>query len=92
MLPKARDLILHPQCFDDLRHWVRADVAVARKLLEVIADILRDPFNGIGKPEPLKHDLRGYWARRITTEHRLIYKVTDTAIRLASSRYHYGMR
>lgn len=87
--PKSRDLVLQAQCFEDLHYWVREDAAIAEKILALVDDIRREPFSGIGKPEPLKHELRGYWSRRITGEHRLVYKVTDTEIRLVSARYHY---
>ncbi|MCH2245601.1 MAG: Txe/YoeB family addiction module toxin [Crocosphaera sp.] len=60
-----------------------------KKIVELINDILRQPFSGLGKPEPLKHNLKGYWSRRINDEHRLIYQVTDTEIIIISCKFHY---
>ena len=65
------------------------DKRIYVKIVELIKDIQRNPFTGLGKPEPLKHDLAGYWSRRINDEHRLVYKVTDEAIVIAACRYHY---
>ncbi|MCR4321928.1 MAG: Txe/YoeB family addiction module toxin, partial [Candidatus Brocadiaceae bacterium] len=60
-----------------------------QRIVDLIMDILRQPFSGIGKPEPLKHDLKGYWSRRINDEHRLVYKVNDEAVIIVSCKYHY---
>ena len=63
--------------------------SVQKRIVALLYDTLRDPFNGLGKPEPLKHNLRGNWSRRITEEHRLVYRVTEEAIVVVSCRYHY---
>ena len=65
------------------------DRKILKKINTLIKDMLRDPFNGIGKPEPLKYDLSGHWSRRITDEHRLVYKVEAAQIIIASCKYHY---
>jgi toxin YoeB len=81
--------VFHPQFREDLRHWVETDRRVALHILELAEAVLRDPFTGIGKPEPLKYMLAGCWARRITQEHRLVYKVTGQRIDFLQARYHY---
>jgi toxin YoeB len=67
-----------------------SDRKVLKRINLLIQDVMRNGNEGIGKPEPLKHDVAGYWSRRITDEHRLVYKVTDDEIRIAACRYHYG--
>jgi toxin YoeB len=79
----------YPDCIEDLRFWVKQDRRIALKSLELIEAVLRDPFDGIGKPEPLKHTLDGAWSRRLTQEHRLVYLVSDTKIDFLQARYHY---
>ena len=69
----SREAVFHPEFRDDLRHWVQADRAVALRILQLVEAVLRDPFEGIGKPEALKYVLAGAWSRRITQEHRLVY-------------------
>ncbi|MEU3446959.1 Txe/YoeB family addiction module toxin [Streptomyces thermolilacinus] len=71
-------------------HWVNADPKILKKINRLIKDIERTPFEGIGKPEPLKGNLSGWWSRRITDEHRLVYRVRDDGIEIAQARYHYG--
>jgi toxin YoeB len=75
--------------FEDLAWWVPHDRSKARKIMRLILDTAADPFKGIGKPEPLKHELAGCWSRRIDEEHRLIYKVFEDRIRILACRYHY---
>ncbi len=79
--------------WEDYLHWQDADRNAARRINELIKDARRNPFKGIGKPEPLKGDLAGWWSRRITGEHRLVYRVIGKAgtqrIEIASCRYHY---
>lgn len=70
--------------------WLTTDKRVLKRINMLIRDIQRNGNQGIGKPEPLKHELSGYWSRRITSEHRLVYKMTETEIRIAACRYHYG--
>ncbi|MGB8752688.1 MAG: Txe/YoeB family addiction module toxin, partial [Candidatus Sulfotelmatobacter sp.] len=83
-----REGIFHPEFRQDLRYWVETDRKVAIRALELIEAILRDPFVGIGKPEPLKYVLAGCWSRRITQEHRLVYRVSDRRIDFLQARYH----
>jgi toxin YoeB len=75
--------------WDDYLHWQDADRAMIRKINRLIDECLRHPFEGIGKPEPLCGDLAGFWSRRIDREHRLVYRVTPTALEIAQCRYHY---
>lgn len=74
---------------DDYRHWARTDVRLRDKINALIEDIQRHPFTGLGKPEPLKHGLRGFWSRRITREHRLVYRVEKGVLQIAQCRFHY---
>ena len=74
---------------EDLRYWVRTDRKVALRVLDLVEAILRDPFTGIGKPEPLKHLASGAWSRRLTQEHRVVYLVRDDRVDLLQARYHY---
>jgi toxin YoeB len=78
-----------PAAFADLAWWVEQDRNKALRIINLIKDVQRDPFQGIGKPEPLKHELKGCWSRRIDKEHRLVYQVTDEKIRILACRYHY---
>ena len=75
--------------FAEYRQWAKEDKKIIDKIDTLITEILRDPFHGIGKPEPLKGNLAGYWSRRITQEHRLVYKVFPDQILIISCRYHY---
>ncbi len=70
-------------------YWSKQDKRTLRKIGQLIEDILRDPYAGLGKPEPLKHDWQGYWSRRIDNQHRLIYRIHDDVIEIAQCRYHY---
>ena len=74
---------------EDLRYWVEAERKVAIRALDLIETIMRDPFAGIGKPEPLKYLLPGTWSRRLTQEHRIVYLVSDDRIDFLQARYHY---
>ncbi len=81
---------LKPQAWEDLFYWIRTDKKAVRKIEELVKDIIRNnPFKGIGKPEPLKHDWQGWWSRHITQEHRMVYKVEDGNLVIAQLRYHY---
>jgi toxin YoeB len=84
-----REAVFEPEFRDDLIHWVKTDRKVALRVLELVNAILRDPFEGIGKPEPLKFEFSGCWSRRITQEHRLVYKVLEDRIDFLQARYHY---
>ena len=76
--------------WEDYLWWRRKDQQLFKRVNRFIPDIHKDPFRGIGKPEPLKHEWSGYWSRRINEEHRLVYKVTQGQIFIAACRYHYG--
>ena len=78
-----------PQAFEDLQHWVQCEPRMAKRLLRLIEETQRDPFGGIGKPEPLKNELSGWWSRRIDGEHRLVYKVQDEVLIIAQAKGHY---
>ena len=76
--------------WEDYLLWQQSDRKILNKINDLIKDISRDdPYKGIGKPEPLKHAFSGYWSRRITDEHRLIYRIADDRIEIAQARYHY---
>ena len=84
-----KNITFTPEAFEDFNGWATQDKKIHRKIITLINDTLRQPFTGLGKPEPLKHELKGYWSRRITDEHRLVYKVTGTEIVILSCRFHY---
>lgn len=85
----GRLLVFDRDFLEDLSHWVATDRKVALKVLALVEDIRRDPFQGIGKPEPLRHLGSGVWSRRIACEHRLVYRVSDERLMFAQARYHY---
>lgn len=74
---------------EDLLYWIGEDRNTAIRLMRILEDTIRDPFDGIGKPEPLKHILSGCWSRRLTGEHRVVYRVTHDLIDFLQARYHY---
>ena len=78
-----------PQAKDDLEFWLKTNKTTAKKIVQLIEDIKQNPFDGIGKPEPLKHQLSGFWSRRINREHRLIYQISENAIFIFSAKGHY---
>ena len=82
-------IIFSSQGWEDYLHWQRTDKKLLKRINELIKEITRTPFQGTGKPEPLRHALGGYWSRRINDEHRLVYKVEDDAVLIAQARYHY---
>lgn len=90
-MPSSRDrlAIFHPEFREDLRYWVETDRKVALRALDLVEAIMRDPFVGIGKPEPLKYLAAGAWSRRLTQEHRIIYLVSNDRIQFLQARYHY---
>lgn len=85
----SRDAVFHPEFRDDLRHWVETERKIAMRAFTIIEAIMRDPFRGIGKPEPLKYLVPGTWSRRLTQEHRIVYLVTDDRVDFLQARYHY---
>ncbi len=89
MTNKDRQAVFQPEFIEDLKYWVKNDRKAALRVFKLIEDILRDPFVGIGKPEPLKYLSPGTWSRRITQEHRIVYLVRDERIDFLQARYHY---
>lgn len=82
-------LTFSSKAWEEYLYWQKTDKAILKRINTLIKDITRDPFDGIGKPEALKYSLSGYWSRRITDEHRLVYRVTDSSLLIAQLRYHY---
>jgi toxin YoeB len=82
-------LVFTSHGWDDYKHWLQADPQILKRINRLIDDALRDPTEGIGKPEPLKHMLAGTWSRRITDEHRLVYLVDDEDVVILQARFHY---
>lgn len=84
-----RLVAFHQTAFDDYSEWAKLDKKLFECIRRMIIETSKTPFAGIGKPEPLKHEVKGYWLRRLTDEHRLVYKVTDEQIIIISCKYHY---
>ena len=82
-------LICSENAWEDYLYWQKTDKKVLNRINKLIKETKREPFEGVGKPESLKHNLAGYWSRRINEEHRMVYKVTDDALLIAQLRYHY---
>lgn len=82
-------LVFAEQAWEDYLHWQKTDRTLVERTNRLIKDIVRSPFDGIGKPEPLKHALSGYWSRRINDEYRIVYKVENESVFIAQLRYHY---
>lgn len=89
MTERKRLAVCHPEFLEDLEHWVNTDGRIARRLLKLVKEILRDPVSGIGKPEPLKYLGPDVWSRRITQEHRCVYLVKHDRVEFLQGRYHY---
>ena len=81
--------VFHPEFREDLRFWVKSDRKIALRVLELVEATLRDPFRGLGKPEPLRHLSAGTWSRRLTQEHRLVYRLENGRVEFLQTRYHY---
>jgi toxin YoeB len=77
------------EAWEDYLHWQKQDLKMVERINKLIKQVQRDPFVGVGKPEPLKHALSGFWSRRITDEHRMVYRVTEDALEIAQLRFHY---
>jgi toxin YoeB len=84
-----RAAVFHSEFREDLQYWVKSDRSTAIRVLDLVEAVMRDPFQGTGKPEPLRYLLAGCWSRRITQEHRLVYRVSGEAIDFLQARYHY---
>ena len=86
---KSRDAVFQSEFLEDLEYWIKIDRKTALKVIKLVEAILRDPFDGIGKPEPLKYLDADAWSRRLTQEHRVVYLVQDERIDFLQARYHY---
>jgi toxin YoeB len=86
---RPRDAVFQPEFREDLRYWVETDRKLALRAFDLIEAVMRDPFSGVGKPEPLKYLASGAWSRRLTQEHRIVYLVRDDRIDFLQARYHY---
>ena len=86
---KGYDAVFHPEFREDLKYWVETERKIALRAFEIIEAIMREPFTGIGKPEPLKFLASGTWSRRLTQEHRIVYLVSKGRIDFLQARYHY---
>lgn len=84
-----KSLEFDPRAFEDLKWWIEQDRKVALRIIRLVENIQESPFEGLGKPEPLKHELSGLWSRRIDREHRLVYEVRQDKIRILACRFHY---
>ncbi len=84
------NLTFSPQAWEDDTFWQRTGPKMVSRINQLLKDIIRSPHSGIGKPEPLKHAFRGYWSRRIDSEHRLVYRTVEGGILIAQVRFHYG--
>jgi toxin YoeB len=84
-----RNTVFEPEAFEAFTAWASEDLKIHTKIVQLINDIHRNPFSGLGKPEPLKHRYQGYWSRRITDTHRLVYKVSEIEILISSCKFHY---
>ncbi len=83
------NLSFTPQAWEDYLYWQKTDKKIIKRIHLLIQEIIRNPHEGIGKPEPLKHNLSGYWSRRITEDHRIVYKALDSEVVFVQLRYHY---
>jgi toxin YoeB len=88
-MKSARSLEFDPAAFEDLAWWIEQDRKKAVRIIRLIEAIQRQPFQGLGEPEPLKHELAGCWSRRIDREHRIVYEVSEAKIRILACRHHY---
>lgn len=82
-------LVFSEHAWEDYLYWQQTDKKILKRINQLIKEIQRSPFQGVGKPEPLKHGLAGYWSRRINDEHRIVYKVENKSVYIAQLRYHY---
>ena len=87
--PRQWVAVFQPEFIEDLKYWVKTNREVSLRALDLVQAILRDPFSGVGKPEPLKYLPSGTWSRRLTEEHRIVYLVGDARIDFLQARYHY---
>jgi toxin YoeB len=84
------NLVFSPQAWEDYQHWVQTNRKQVKRINDLIKDTVRNPYSGIGKPEPLRHALSGFWSRRISDEHRMVYRVAGKNLEIAQLRFHYA--
>ena len=84
------NLVFSPLAWEDYQHWLQTDKKMVRRINELIKDTVRSHYDGIGKPGPLKHTLAGFWSRRITDEHRTVYRIDGRNLEIAQLRFHYS--
>ncbi len=89
MAAKSREAVFDPDFLKEVQYWIRVDRKNAVRVLEIVLDVMRDPFSGLGKPEPLKYLGPNTWSRRLSLEHRVVYLVRDDRIDFLQARYHY---
>jgi toxin YoeB len=82
-------LVFSDEAWEDYLYWQKQDKRMVERINKLIQEVQREPFSGIGKPEPLKHALAGFWSRRITDEHRMVYRVDGSDLQIAQLRFHY---
>jgi len=85
----SRRIVFESSAFAEFNEWAKNDKKIYQKIVNIIKNIDRSPFEGLGKPEPLKYELTGYWSRRINDEHRLVYQVNDSEVIIIACKYHY---
>jgi toxin YoeB len=83
------NILFTDDAWEDYLYWQQTDKQTLRKINQLLKEIQRTPFSGVGKPEPLKHQLQGCWSRRIDSEHRLVYEITDNTLKVIGCRFHY---
>jgi toxin YoeB len=84
------NLVFSPQAWEDYQHWVQTDRKLVKRINELFKDAVRNPYSGIGKPEPLRHALSGFWSRRISDEHRMVCRMAGNNLEIAQLRFHYS--
>jgi len=82
-------LLFSPEAWEDYLHWQKTDPRVVKRINALLKEVCRTPYEGTGKPEALKHALSGFWSRRISSEHRLVYRVVEDCVEIAQLRFHY---
>ena len=85
-----KDFLFEKTAFEDVAYWVKTDVRMMKKIIQLLENIQQTPYEGLGKPEALKHQLQGHWSRRIDAEHRLVYRIEESSVVIISCRYHYN--
>ena len=85
-----KNILFEKVAFEDIAYWIKTDARMMKKIIQLLENIQQTHYEGLGKPEALKHQLQGHWSRRIDAEHRLVYRIEETAIIVVSCRYHYS--